>query len=131
MPATIHKPKHPLRHTKIGTGTKSEGLRGKITDALRKSKGGMTVRDITKAIGKQPLHARALRGTIVDVLQQSNGGMSVGQIATAIKDPQYAKALKIRGRIAKLNDEIRAMNVEIPKVILPELHDPATGRIDA
>lgn len=75
----------------------------------------------------------AVHGKILRVLKQSKGGVTVGQMVTALgKQPQHTKALKIRGQIAKLEEELKALNVvEVPKVILPELHDAATGRIDA
>ena len=46
--------------------------------------------------------------------------------------PEAAKAIKIRAQIAELEAQLRELNVvEVPKVILPELHDPLTGRVDA
>lgn len=77
--------------------------------------------------------SQGLRGKIIHALKQSKGGMTVGEIATAMSTPpQHTKALKIRSQIAKLEEELKALNVvEVPKVILPELHDAGTGRIDA
>lgn len=76
---------------------------------------------------------QAVQGKILRVLKQSEGGMTVGQIATAMSTPpQHTKALKIRTQIAKLEDQLKSLNVvEVPRVILPELHDVGTGRIDA
>ncbi len=78
------------------------------------------------ASGKsQPLHRK-----IVGVLEQSKDGMTVGQIIS--KQPQQAQALKIRSQIAKLEELLKSLHVvEVPRVILPELHDGGTGRIDA
>jgi hypothetical protein len=46
--------------------------------------------------------------------------------------PRATKAMKIRAQIAELEAQLRHLNaVEVPKVILPELHDAQTGRIDA
>lgn len=46
--------------------------------------------------------------------------------------PEAAKAIRIRAQIAELQAQLRELNVvEVPKVILPELHDPETGRVDA
>src|SRR5579862_8026831 len=43
-----------------------------------------------------------------------------------------AKAVRLRAQIAKLEKELEALKaVKPPKVILPELHAPKTGRIDA
>ena len=43
-----------------------------------------------------------------------------------------AKALEIRARIKALQEELQILDVsDAPKVILPELHDGKTGRIDA
>jgi len=98
MPATIQRPKHPPGHTKT-TGMKSPGLRGKILDALKKSKGGMTIEQMVHAVGT---HSRG------------------------------AQAQEIRSQIAKLEEELKALHaVDRPKVILPELHDAKSGRIDA
>jgi hypothetical protein len=42
------------------------------------------------------------------------------------------KALEIRSQIKALQEELKILDVsEAPKVILPELHDGKTGRIDA
>ncbi|MES2571518.1 MAG: MbcA/ParS/Xre antitoxin family protein [Verrucomicrobiota bacterium] len=52
----------------------------------------------------------------------------------AVRSTQTAvtRALRIRARIAKLEKELETLNVrEVPRVILPELHDEKTGRIDA
>jgi len=43
-----------------------------------------------------------------------------------------AKALKIRAKIESLETQLKSLNIaDSPKVILPELHDAKTGRIDA
>ncbi len=77
--------------------------------------------------------SKPLRGKIIGALKQSKGGMSVGQTTAALaRQPEQVKALQIRSQIAKLEGQLRALNVApVPRVILPELHDPASGRIDA
>ena len=76
---------------------------------------------------------QAAQGRMLRELKRSKGGMTVDQIAKAVGTPsQFTKALRIRGQIARLEEELKALNVvEAPKVILPELHDAVTGRIDA
>lgn len=45
--------------------------------------------------------------------------------------PAIAKALKIRAKIEKLEQELDRLSFgQTPKLILPELHDNKTGRID-
>jgi hypothetical protein len=53
--------------------------------------------------------------------------------ATSLSKPTaQAKAQEIRTQIAKLIEQLNSINAfEIPSVILPELHDAGTGRIDA
>jgi hypothetical protein len=74
-----------------------------------------------------------MRGSVFRVLKHAKGGIAVGEGTTAIgPQSQRTRALKIRSRIAKLEEELKALKaVELPNVILPELHDPANGRIDA
>ena len=64
-------------------------------------------------------------------LKTLRGGVTAGQVAAAITNtPQ--QALMIRARIAELEEQLRALNVvDVPRVVLSELHDTATGRIDA
>ena len=51
---------------------------------------------------------------------------------TLVDSVGLAKALEIRARIKALQEEPQILDVsEVPKVILPELHDGKTGRIDA
>ncbi len=75
----------------------------------------------------------AVQGKILRGLKRSKRGVTIGEIAAPFrKQPQHTKALKIRSQIAKLEEDLKALNVvEVPKVILPELHDAASGRIDA
>ena len=52
--------------------------------------------------------------------------------APGIAAGRMDRALEIRARIEKLEEELKALKIaEAPKVILPELHDGKTGRIDA
>ena len=51
---------------------------------------------------------------------------------TVVDSEGLAKALEIRARIKALQQELETLDIsEAPKVILPELHDGKTGRIDA
>lgn len=70
-------------------------------------------------------------GKVPGVLKTSKGAVSVGPVGAAI-GRQPKQALKIRSQIEKLEAQLRSLNfVEAPRVLLPELHDAATGRIDA
>ncbi len=77
--------------------------------------------------------AAHLRGTILDALKTHEGPLSIDQIATAIGTEMtsgYAQA--IRAQIARLVGELKALSpTTAPNVILGELHDEATGRINA
>lgn len=61
------------------------------------------------------------------------GGITANRIATERESsPRRAMAMKIRSQIAKLEEQLKSLNVvEIPRAILPELHDAGTGRLDA
>jgi hypothetical protein len=64
-------------------------------------------------------------------LKTLRGGVTAGQVAAATTNPPQ-QALMIRARIAELEEQLRALNVvDVPRVVLSELHDTATGRIDA
>lgn len=53
-------------------------------------------------------------------------------VTTLQKPESLTRALKIRDQIQKLQTELEQLGVRgTPKVILPELHDPRNGRIDA
>lgn len=55
-----------------------------------------------------------------------------GAATKSFGQPEAAKAIKIRAQIAELEAQLRQLNaVDAPKVILSELHDSPTGRIDA
>lgn len=80
-------------------------------------------------VGVKP---QGFQSKIIEVLAPSKGGLTIKQISTAIQNPKSLNVQKLRTRIAKLEEQLKALNVvEVPKVILPELHDAATGRIDA
>jgi len=99
MAATIQKSKQPLRRPKFAAEAKSPELRDKILDALKASKGGMTMEQIVESVG-----------------------------------PRYHRKLyEIRMEIAGLEKELKAaLNAAAaPQIILSELHDKDSGRIDA
>lgn len=103
-------------------------------DMLPQPKGGTIVSGRVKAAGKPPTRGGTPHdGIAAEGRQQSRGEVAVGHMATATgKQPRQARARKLRTQIAKLEDQLRALNVvEAPRVILPKLHDAGTGRIDA
>lgn len=53
-------------------------------------------------------------------------------VTTLQKPESLTRALKIRDQIQKLQTELEQLGARsTPEVILPELHDPRNGRIDA
>lgn len=65
-------------------------------------------------------------------VSRRTGERKPGAATKSSAQPETAKATKIRAQIAELEAQLRELNaVEVPKVILPELHDSQTGRIDA
>jgi hypothetical protein len=75
-----------------------------------------------------------LPSKILDFLKKSKGGITVGEYGKEIGNAplQVTKVMKIRSQIARLEEKLKSFNVvEVPEVILPELHDAKTGRIDA
>ena len=53
-------------------------------------------------------------------------------VTTLQKPESLTRALKIRDQIQKLQTELEQLGAHsTPEVILPELHDPRNGRIDA
>lgn len=53
-------------------------------------------------------------------------------VTTLQKPESLTRALKIRDQIQKLQTELERLGARnTPEVILPELHDPRNGRIDA
>lgn len=53
-------------------------------------------------------------------------------VTTLQKPESLTRALKIRDQIQKLQTELEQLGArDTPEVILPELHDPRNGRIDA
>src|SRR5271155_3672435 len=75
-----------------------------------------------------------LRDKILGALKGSSREMTVEQIAQAIEieSESATTAEKIRAQLAKIEEDLKAIRGPgIPKVILPELHDAGSGRIDA
>jgi hypothetical protein len=110
-------------------------MRSSVTGAQKKRKrvqsiGAGTVQDASR---KYRVGVRPTRGGQVDKpLKQPTGGMTVEQVVSAVRNQPPAEALKIRSQILKLEERLKSLKVAVlPKVILPELHHPATGRIDA
>ena len=73
------------------------------------------------------------RGPIVRAFAKSKKPMTIRQIAEAVDVPRVqVEASRSRQPIASTANPLRPGNVvKLPKVVLPELHDAGTGRIDA
>lgn len=88
-------------------------------------------RKATFTAGLKPQVSQA--GVIKVLAGQPTSGMTIPQIAAA---HTAAETARLRAEVAALQEQLQAklqaLNAaEVPKVVLPELHDGKTGRIDA
>lgn len=106
MPTTLEPPKRSNRRITYYPGVKQQGLKPKVIKVLAgQPVSGMTIREIVAATDQHPPAADAAK-------------------------------LKLRAEVAALREQLQAklqaLNAaEVPAVILPQLHDGKTGRIDA
>jgi hypothetical protein len=82
--------------------------------------------------GRPPVDAKSIgRKLVVENFEAIFDKAASSRPSPGIQPLQH-QATEIRSQIAKLEEQLRSLNVaEVPKVILPELHDAATGRVDA
>ncbi len=93
------------------------------TTIERPSQRPKTVRIASEPKSKAPF------GTIVRTYEHSKAGQTLGQIEEVLSKRPEADAQEICTEVARLLRELDA--AQAPQMVLPELHDPATGRIDA